>query len=342
MAAAVFAAPAPTGASTPEAPPGIFRLAQEDDGPTPDPGVLSVGLAPVETGLDLQAGRSHTFTAAFYVAGSEPVRARAACHDALLRETGFEFLEPGQEYWSAGSWLTVEPLEFDLEPGGRQLLSVTVAVPEDVPDGEYYAAFSVRAAPRDGGGGGTQVSIGGRIIAVVCVAVGEDIGRSARLVPYGDVPRGDTDARGWERAVDTFGHLLRCVVIRDRNVAFLTEPKPVRVFVPLENTGGVHIQPRVTASFYEGDTLRRRLVYSGPIILPGRSEVITLEWPAPPLFGRMRLKLDIEYRGAEPIEVERTFWVVPVKGLLGLAAVTFGLGYLSATRGRRRDRRPPA
>jgi len=331
-----------TALSVAAAPLASAPMAQAEDEPDDGRGVLSVGLAPVEAGFDLRAGESQTFTATFYVAGNEPVHAVVDYHDALLRETGFEYLEPGEEYWSAGSWLTVEPSEFEVEPSGRHTLSVTVTVPEDVADGEYYAAFSVRGAPREGTEGGTRVSLNARMISVVCVAVGENVDRSARLVPYAYVPRGETGARGWDRAKETLAHWLRCLVIRGRNVAFLVDAKPVTVFVPLENTCEAHLQPRVTASFYEGDSLRRRVTYSGEILFPGRSEVISLDWPAPPLFGRLRLELEVEYGGREAIMVERTFWAVPVKGLLGLAAAAFGLGYLSATRGRRMDRRPPA
>jgi len=347
--AALSASPAQAasagGTSSPAAHGGPAMLAQEEDDEGPGLNdVLSIGLAPVKTALDLGRGESRTFTATFSAGGNEPIHASVTYSDVLLRaDSGFEFLEPGEEYWSAGNWLTVSPLEFDLDPGQRQELTVTVTVPQDVPDGEYYAAFLVGAAPRSDAAEGATVQVGGRLTSVICVAIGENLGRSARLVPYGHVPRADTGARGWDRIVGTLGHGLRCLVIDERNVAFLAEARPLRIFVPLENTCEVHVEPRVTASFYEGDSLRRRVIYGGEIILPGRSKVIQIEWPAPPIFGRFRLELRVEYGGPEPIEVERTFWILPVKGILGLIAVAFGLGYLSATRGRRgRVAAPPS
>lgn len=320
-----------------------MRLAQDSPGGIGSRDVLSIGLAPVKSAFDLNRGESRAFTAYFTAAGNEPVHATVSYSDVLLRsDGGFEFLEPGEEYWSAGKWLSVSPLEFALEPGQQQLLTVILTVPEDVPDGEYYAAFFVRADPRSEPGASTGVLVGGRLTSVVCMAIGESFSRSARLVPYGDVPRENPSLGGWAGIVATLTHWHRCLVIDERNVAILAEPKPLTVFVPLENTSSVHIEPRVTASFSQGETLQHKVIYSGEIILPGRSKVLAVQWSAPPVFGQFRLELEIEYGGPEPIEVERVFWVVPLKGIVGLLAIAFGLGYLSATRTRSRSRIPAA
>ncbi|MEW6032629.1 MAG: hypothetical protein AB1645_07080 [Bacillota bacterium] len=309
-------------------------IGQADSG---ERSILSIGLAPVKSAYDLTPGSTLTLVARFTCEGTVPLRARVKYMDALHHGDRFEYLEPGGEFWSAGSWVSVEPAEFQVAPGESRELRVTVTVPPGTPDGEYYAAFFVETVPAGGPGAETGVSLGGSIGSLICLAVGENIGRSARLIPYGDVPRTTTGLQGWARLVEDVRYWWRCLVIRGRNVAPLVEARPLKVFAPIENTSAAHIQPRVTASFYEGDVLRRRVTVEGEIILPRQARVIELPWTDAPVYGRFRLELVIEYGGPEPIRVERAFWVLPVKGILGLMAVAFGVGYLSAASGRRRQ-----
>ncbi len=302
---------------------------------------LSIGLSPVKTGLDLKAGDTITFAAKFSCAGFVPINARITYKDTFVSDQSFAFADPGTEFWSAGTWLKVEPEEFSLSPGQSQNLQVTVTVPPETPDGQYYAAFFVQASPA-ATSGSSNVGFAGTIASIVCISMGEGAGRSARLVPYGYVPRVDDGSQRWTKLVGSLRHWWRCLVTKARNVAFVTETRPIKIFAPIENVGGAHIQPRVTASLYEGESLRHKTVMTGDIILPGHSKITELAWPDPPLFARVRLELKVEYGGPEPIEVERTFFVLPVKGILGLLAVAFGLGYLGANRGRKRATRPPA
>jgi hypothetical protein len=306
---------------------------------------LHIGLSPVKTAHDLVPGETLTLTATFTNRGAVPVHARIRYADALVRSPArFEFQEPGGEFWSAGSWLKADPEAFTLEPGGRQEITLTVTVPDNTPDGQYYAAYFVEASSPGGGTDGSAVGIGGSLGAIVCLYVGENVVRSARLVPYHRVPRTAGPPDGWAQVKTSLVHWWRCLVIAGRNVALISEGHPLKVFVPIENTSDAYIQPRVTLRFYEGDVLRREVVYEGEIIMPGLSKVMEISWPDPPLFGRFRLKLHIEYHGPEPIQATRTFWVVPVKGLLGLVLLTFGLGYAASSRGRARSTRgrPPA
>ena len=303
-------------------------------------GTLSVGLTPVKTALDMRPGETVTFPATFSCAGSVPIRAKVSYRDAVVGNEGFVYAEPGPEFWSAGSWLKVEPEEFEIGPGQSRRLTVTVTVPPGTPDGQYYAAFFVQAAPSTGSGTST-VGLAGTIVSVVMISMGENTGRSAQLVPYGHVPRSDDGASGWAGITGSIRHWWRCLVIRARNAAFICETRPLKIFVPLENTGASHVQPRITVSLYEGGVLRHEEVVVGDIILPGKAKITEAAWRDPPLFARLRLDLKVEYGGAEPIEVERTFWVVPVKGILGLLVIAFGLGYLGANRGRKRERQRP-
>lgn len=312
--------------------------------------VLSVGLSPVLTAEDLRPGETFTLAAHVSSGGNQPFHAQVRVRTAVLNtDGGFDLEDPGPELWSAGGWLSVEPSEFDLAPNERRDLTVTVKVPEGTPDGEYFAAFSVTAAPTAGPDSdptsGISARLSGSVASVICIAVGQGIPRSARLVPYGDVPRrvgpGETFLGRLGRGLE---HWWLSLVIGDRNVALLAEGGVFRVFAPLANTGRVHIQPRVTAVFKRGDTVVGTSVVTGDIILPGDKKVVEVPWPTAPLYGRYSLELKVEYGGPEPLTAVRDFLILPVKGILGLTAVAFGLGYLAAGRPRRRTaaRRPAA
>jgi hypothetical protein len=303
------------------------------------PPTLSLGLAPVKTALDLVAGESRITTAAVNGGGNIDLQVQVLYRDALrLGRKGFEYVEPGREFWSAGSWLTVTPAEFALSPGQRQTLRTAITVPPDTPDGEYYAAFQVSASPTVAPADGTTVRVAGRLTSLIILAVGKNIPREARTIAYGDVPWAPQGS-GLGAVGEQAAHLWRCLTIDDRNVAVLAEGRPLRVFVPLENTGKTYIQPRVTVTISQDDVVRRVLVLEGEIILSGERLALELAWTDAPLFGRFDLETRVDYGGSEPLTTTHHVTVFPVKGAMGIVAMAFGLGYFTARWDRRRT--PP-
>jgi hypothetical protein len=323
VAAVVFA-------SSPVSAPALAAAAGDQ------PPTLSLGLAPVKTAFDLVAGESRTITATVNGGGNIDLRVQVLCRDALRRgQQGFEYVEPGREFWSAGSWLTVTPAEFGLSPGQRQTLRTVVTVPPDTPDGEYYAAFQVSASPTVAPADGTTVQVAGCLTSLIILAVGKSIPREARLIPYGDVPwapPGSGLGVVWERTAQFW----RRLTIGDRNVALLAEGRPLRVFVSLENTGKTYIQPRVTVTIRQDDLVRRVLVLEGEILLSGERRALELAWTDAPLAGRFDVAVRVDYGGREPLIAARRVTVFPVKGAMGIVAMAFGLGYFTARGGRRR------
>jgi len=297
--------------------------------------VLSIGVSPVRHALTLDPGESATFQATVSCGGNQRLQARTIPRDALRQEPrGFRFLDPGREFWSAGSWLEISPSQFDLSPGEQTRLRVRVTVPPDTPPGEYYAAFFVEARPEDPAPTpGTSLQVAGSVGALVYIAVGRGLPLSAELAHYREVP---SDAGPEDpflvRTRSALVHWWRSLVIANRNVAILTEGQPLRVFVPVKNTGQAHVQPRVAASFRRGDTTLKTIIVSGEIVLPDETRAVEVLWPDAPLAGSLTLALDIEYGGAEPLRATRTFLILPVRAIVGFATLVFGLGYLAALR----------
>lgn len=299
--------------------------------------VLSIGLSPLEEALDLRAGETGTFTALFRCEGNQPVRVSVQVKDTVYhKDAGWEYLDPGGEIWSAGSWLAVEPAEFDLAPGEKQELGVTVTVPGGTPDGEYYATLFTVARRADQPEGAPGVGLQGSIGCRVSIATGEGLERLARFVPYSSVPRQRNPGGSWlQRLGQWLTFEWRSLVIDERHVALVAEGHPLRLFVPIENIGAAHIQPRVTATFKQGDTVLQQVIASGAIVVPEESEVIEMQWPLAPALGVYQVELTVEYGGQEPLQADTTFAIFPVKGALGLIILAFGLGYFAAARRRR-------
>ncbi len=307
-----------------------------------DQPVLSIGVAPSITALDLHPGEAKRLTVTFTSGGNRGCDVQARPQDALRRQQGLEFAEPGEEFWSAGNWLTVEPPAFTMRSNERRELAVTLAVPEGTPEGEYYAALSIGASPSDQPGlpSGASLQFKGNVVSLFCIAIGGHGERSARLVPYGEVPFGPVPGDEFPiRALGALKHWWLSCVIRTRNVAILAEGQPLKVFAPLENTSKVHVQPRVTVTFRKQSTVLRQVTTSGDIILPAEKKTIEAVWPDAPPYGLYDLDLEVEYGGPEPIEVSRSFLILPVKGILGLVVLSFGLGYFLA--GRKRGKTSP-
>lgn len=341
LSAAVLGLPAGFGRPQPVA---LADSAAEPDSSS-QPDTLTMGVAPARTMLDLQAGQTVTFEATCIARGNVNCRATVDTRDALRRSAGFQFQPPGDELWSAGRWLSVEPAEFDLDPGDVRTMKVTVTVPEGTPDGEYYAAFFVTARPVATPGAGTVIRAAGSIGSIVYIAIGEHLGRSAILVPYDRLPRPSWDKGAFWRSLGALAqYWWRCLVVDDRNVTLVAEGQPLKVFLPLENNEQGHVQPRAAVSFYRGETLLRRVEQEGDVIIPGGTKLVEVVWADSPLYGRLRAEVEIEYGGPDLIRVSRTFLALPVKAILGLFALAFGFGYLTARRGRGKAHRaqPPA
>ncbi|RJQ11687.1 MAG: hypothetical protein C4551_00710 [Bacillota bacterium] len=304
--------------------------------------VLSISLSPVKTACDLAPGETFTFTATFRNGGNITLQASLRFMDVICNHNDFEFTEPGDAFWSAGNWLEADPREFTIQPGERRAVTISLKVPEGTPDGQYYAGYFVEAARATPAPGETVVTLGGSLGAIVYVAIGDGLERSARLVPYGYVPKPARPAEGGTGFSETLRHYWRCLVIRTRNVSWFNESRPLKVFLPLENTGQAYIQPRFTVEFWEGGSLRRTVTCEGDMIVPGQSKITEVAWPDAPAYGSFGLRIKVAYGGSEPIEVERTFRRLPVRATLGLVAMAFGLGYLMARRGRRSGRESPA
>jgi hypothetical protein len=71
--------------------------------------------------------------------------------------------------YSARTFITVSPQKFHLEPGGSQVVTATIAVPQSVGDGGRYAMLTIRNAPL---GNGTMMIVTSISVPIVVTLTG--------------------------------------------------------------------------------------------------------------------------------------------------------------------------
>ncbi len=143
------------------------------------------------------------------------------------------------------NWFILENDELQLEPGQVAAVPFTVEVPETAAPGGYYAALFWQTQPQDLSAG---VAISGRVGALVFLTVLGEVSESAQSK-----------------------------LIVDKNIAF---ELPLSITANIENTGSIHMRPKVTATvrtlFNKIHTLQ--LNQNNSIILPGTQRQFTTVW----------------------------------------------------------------
>jgi hypothetical protein len=94
------------------------------------------------------------------------------------------YAPPGRLRRSCGPWVSVNPMEAGVEPGGTLKIRVTVAVPNEVASGGYWCALTVDEAPDPAA---TDAGVAVRFLASVSVGIFVSIDPVERAGEIGDV-----------------------------------------------------------------------------------------------------------------------------------------------------------
>lgn len=136
---------------------------------------LSLDVQPARYELEATPGATQTFPITVRNTGSGATHVVVSLNDFAVRANGqYAFLPAGATKFSAGKWASVNPREFDLEPGAFIQVRYTIDVPRAAV-GEYNSLvfFSTRPARKPGTFGLTE-----RIASRVYVLAG-DTGKAA-------------------------------------------------------------------------------------------------------------------------------------------------------------------
>ena len=110
---------------------------------------LSMSLSPVRVEHAIPPGQMRTDIVTVENVSQRPLRARVTVADWFLERNGTPvFVKRGSRPGlSMSAWIEVNPTEFELEPGGAQVIRYTLSVPEDTPDASYRTAVLVESLP---------------------------------------------------------------------------------------------------------------------------------------------------------------------------------------------------
>jgi hypothetical protein len=94
------------------------------------------------------------------------------------------YAPPGRLRRSCGSWVSVNPMEAAVDPGGTLKVRITVAVPTEVENGGYWCALTVDEAPDPAA---SDAGVAVRFLASVSVGIFVYIDPVERAGEIGDV-----------------------------------------------------------------------------------------------------------------------------------------------------------
>ena len=127
-------------------------------GAYPAPADLSLDVAPAKIELQVTGGTSQTLPITVRNSGASPMHIQATLSDFAVGTNGdYKFERPGANRFSAASWATINPREFDVAPNSFQLVRVSIAVPQHI-SGEYAGIVFFQTRPLRHAGGGIVFS----------------------------------------------------------------------------------------------------------------------------------------------------------------------------------------
>ncbi len=262
---------------------------------------VSLGIDPMRFEDELKPGDtvSHSITASN--PGTAPLQVSAATADYRIGANGVPAFTPPGNPFAAGSWLQVEPAVFQLAPGEKKLITITVRVPRDSAPGGHYGAVLFQF----GGGAseGTGVGVSGRIASVEMITIPGDIIKAGSLQALA--------------------------------IPLLSSGYPVPIALSLKNTGNIHLPQdgNIVIDNWLGGKVAAIPIPSG-YVFPKSVKDIKLTLPSGSMFGFYRA--DVSFN-EQAIAVDRTayFIILPWPLILGIILVAYGLYKLGLARGRK-------
>lgn len=136
----------------------------------PAPADLSVDVSPAKYELTTSPGKQETFPITVRNTSNATVHIVASLADYMVGPTGnYAFGPPGKSPYSLGKDITINPREFDIEPGSFTQVRFSVDVPAGA-SGEYSNLVFFTTRPTRKGGG---LSIAERIASKIYVMIPE-------------------------------------------------------------------------------------------------------------------------------------------------------------------------
>ena len=207
---------------------------------------------------------------------------------------------------SAVDWLSIEPQRFTLEPGGEQRVNVTIDLPDAPEPGEKQIGITF-TAPGAASQGSDQVVIDRSIGAQLLIGVPGEIKRNLHL--------------------------------KGLDLPFLVDSSagPAAVTAKVENRGNV------TERFEESARLPLRArgakvgEFEDFIVFPGNTREVTAIWESPPMFCWCTARVALTNAAGEPVVATDRVLVLPIRLMIGVLLLAYGMRLVWRARRRRLD-----
>jgi hypothetical protein len=139
---------------------------------------MGLGLVPMRNELSVAPGQQLSGALKLSSESGAKVRIRAEVDDFFIDETDtpqFERDVPHEAAYSCKSWLSLNPMEIELEKGGSLLVRYTIRVPAETPEGSYNCAagFTTLRPAGETAAEGMGMHMAVRIVSAFYVQVGK-------------------------------------------------------------------------------------------------------------------------------------------------------------------------
>lgn len=207
---------------------------------------VGLGLSPMRVELKLAPGAMQSGALDLVAEPGSRVRARGELLDFSIDESmtpQFARNLPAESANSCRNWLTVNPMEPEIEGGQRVLVRYTIRVPADAADRSYYCAVGFTAMPPADQPASTGIRTTVRVVAAFYVVVGKP------------ASNGELSGLSLEHVPASGG------------------PDVWRVVVRVRNNGDLHLRPQGKVRLYaaEGKLVEELTLPSFPA-LPHREQ----------------------------------------------------------------------
>lgn len=189
-------------------------------------GQMGLGLVPMRSELKIAPGQQVSGALKLSSESGAKVRIRAEVDDFFIDETDtpqFERNVPNEAAYSCKNWLSLNPMEIELEKGGSLLVRYTIRVPADAAEGSYNCAagFTTLRPADETAAQGMGMHMAVRIVSAIYVQVGNPpvVGSLKEIkleaIPPPAAPAEGTSAKDVKDTKDAKGSWQAVVVLEN-------------------------------------------------------------------------------------------------------------------------------
>jgi hypothetical protein len=167
---------------------------------------VGLGLVPMRAELKIAPGQQYTGSLKLSSEAAERVRVRAEALDFALDATAtpqFERNLPQEAHYSCRQWLSLNPVESELDAKGFMTMRYTLRLPVEVPEGSYSCAVGFTTLPPAGAASdGIGMRMAVRIVATLYVQVGAPpVVGAVKAITVEPRPGAETTKDAWQAVV---------------------------------------------------------------------------------------------------------------------------------------------